>query len=191
MEEGLFPHARSVSDGEHAVEEERRLMYVAITRAKRRLHLIYTANRRSKYKNMTSKLSRFMLEIAAHLRIPGDLFLKAKEEAFQRRSKTGGGNTPTPIALKMPTAGPPVPTMNTSRPGGSATTITAPRAPLPTPPVRSTGQTLTLQPGDRVHHPQFGDGEVERVIRTLARIKFQTAGMKNIDLASAPLEKTS
>jgi DNA helicase-2/ATP-dependent DNA helicase PcrA len=191
MEEGLFPHARSVIDGEHAVEEERRLMYVAITRAKRRLHLIYTANRRSKYKNMTSKLSRFMLEIAAHLRIPGDLFLKAKEEAFQRRSKTGTGNTPAPIALKMPTAGPPATSVNAApRPGLTNSSTTAPTRP-PLPPVRSTSHKLTLQPGDRVRHPKFGDGEVEKVIQTVAKIQFKGIGIKLVDISVAPLEKIS
>src|SRR5438552_18526493 len=45
MEEGVFPHARSMSD-EEEVEEERRLCYVGVTRARERLHLPYALHRR-------------------------------------------------------------------------------------------------------------------------------------------------
>jgi len=45
MEEGVFPHARSMSD-EEEVEEERRLCYVGVTRARERLHLSYALHRR-------------------------------------------------------------------------------------------------------------------------------------------------
>ncbi len=66
LEEGLFPHAKSLNSFEQ-MEEERRLFYVAITRAKRLLSLSYAKNRRvfGSYKKTTR--SRFISEIPKHL----------------------------------------------------------------------------------------------------------------------------
>ncbi len=62
MEEGLFPHSRSLMDREE-LEEERRLCYVGITRAKERLYLSY-ANRRLFFGNRTQNMiSRFIADI--------------------------------------------------------------------------------------------------------------------------------
>src|SRR5581483_2026327 len=61
MEEGIFPHSRSVEEG--GVEEERRLCYVGMTRAKERLTLTH-ASRRSLYGRMDANLpSRFLDEL--------------------------------------------------------------------------------------------------------------------------------
>lgn len=62
MEEGLFPHSRSLLD-KHQLEEERRLCYVGITRAKEKLFLTYT-RKRLLYGNITGSIvSRFIAEI--------------------------------------------------------------------------------------------------------------------------------
>lgn len=66
LEENIFPHSRSLFDPEQS-EEERRLMYVAMTRAAERLFLFYT-RRRSLYGNVQSNpKSRFLDEIPRHL----------------------------------------------------------------------------------------------------------------------------
>jgi DNA helicase II / ATP-dependent DNA helicase PcrA len=66
MEEGLFPHSRALLDKEQ-MEEERRLCYVGITRAKEKLYLSY-ARRRMTYGTITSALpSRFLSDIPARL----------------------------------------------------------------------------------------------------------------------------
>ena len=66
MEEGIFPHSRSTMD-ESEMEEERRLCYVGITRAKKRLYLIY-ANERNIYGRFQSNpKSRFIENIPEHL----------------------------------------------------------------------------------------------------------------------------
>ncbi len=66
MEEGLFPHSRSLMDREE-LEEERRLCYVGVTRAKERLYLTY-ANRRLFFGTRTQNLiSRFISDIPEHL----------------------------------------------------------------------------------------------------------------------------
>lgn len=65
MEEGLFPHSRSLIDPEE-LEEERRLCYVGITRAKERLYLTY-ANRRLYFGTRTQNMvSRFIAELPQH-----------------------------------------------------------------------------------------------------------------------------
>jgi DNA helicase-2/ATP-dependent DNA helicase PcrA len=61
MEEGVFPHARSMSDGDE-IEEERRLCYVGLTRAKQRLYLSYALHRRLHGYGL-GEPSRFLLEI--------------------------------------------------------------------------------------------------------------------------------
>lgn len=62
MEEGLFPHSRSLMD-KHELEEERRLAYVGMTRAKERLFLSYTRKRLFFGQRSTSTISRFILEL--------------------------------------------------------------------------------------------------------------------------------
>jgi DNA helicase-2/ATP-dependent DNA helicase PcrA len=66
MEEGLFPHSRSLMDKEE-LEEERRLCYVGITRAKEKLYLTY-ANRRLFFGTRTENLiSRFIGDLPEEL----------------------------------------------------------------------------------------------------------------------------
>jgi DNA helicase-2/ATP-dependent DNA helicase PcrA len=63
-EEGLFPHQRSLDEGgENALEEERRLAYVAITRAKQRLYISTAMNRRVYGQWQSNQPSRFINEL--------------------------------------------------------------------------------------------------------------------------------
>jgi DNA helicase-2/ATP-dependent DNA helicase PcrA len=66
LEEGVFPHSRSLDD-EKQLEEERRLAYVGITRAKRRLFLSHAARRATWGQGGLSVPSRFLFEIPAML----------------------------------------------------------------------------------------------------------------------------
>lgn len=63
LEEGLLPHARAFQDGE--LEEERRLLYVGMTRAKARLYLCYAAQRSLYGRLMQNPPSRFLAELPA------------------------------------------------------------------------------------------------------------------------------
>ena len=66
LEEGIFPHSRSlIDDGE--MEEERRLMYVGITRAKEKAYLLYTRERNIFGSLQINSPSRFMDDIPSHL----------------------------------------------------------------------------------------------------------------------------
>jgi len=77
MEEGLFPHSRSILDKEQ-MEEERRLCYVGITRAKQKLYMTY-ARRRMLYGTISSSMpSRFLNDI------PEDLLKKEQAQEYSR-----------------------------------------------------------------------------------------------------------
>jgi DNA helicase-2/ATP-dependent DNA helicase PcrA len=66
VEEGLFPHSRALMD-ESEMEEERRLAYVGITRAKKRLYLIYADERNIYGRLQCNEISRFIENISDHL----------------------------------------------------------------------------------------------------------------------------
>jgi DNA helicase-2/ATP-dependent DNA helicase PcrA len=94
LEEGLFPHANAVEE-EGGVEEERRLCYVGITRAREKLHLTCSISRRSFGNRAYNPHSRFLEEI------PPDLM-----EGFQALRKeedhTAGGGTTVPFLDDLP-----------------------------------------------------------------------------------------
>lgn len=69
MEEGLFPHSRSLMDA-NEMEEERRLAYVGITRAKKQLFLTYARERLYFGSRTTGIISRFIADIPENLLIP-------------------------------------------------------------------------------------------------------------------------
>ncbi|MFL5776153.1 MAG: ATP-dependent helicase [Chloroflexota bacterium] len=80
LEEGLFPHSRALDD-EKELEEERRLAYVGITRAKRRLYLSHAWRRATWGMGQISVPSRFLLEIPAELMVGPDLSPDGREAA--------------------------------------------------------------------------------------------------------------
>lgn len=109
LEEGVFPHVRSLLDDnkEAAIEEERRLMYVAMTRAKDQLFITYATNRRNKRAAIHHRLSRFVYEIAHHMRIPGELLVEVKRHQYEERLKTNakqgpGSDLGTPVPSSDP-----------------------------------------------------------------------------------------
>jgi DNA helicase-2/ATP-dependent DNA helicase PcrA len=81
LEEGLFPHENSLNDT-GGVEEERRLMYVAVTRARRRLYLTFAQSRMLHGQTRYNVASRFLREIPVKL-------LKRLSPTYER----GGGST--------------------------------------------------------------------------------------------------
>ncbi len=90
LEEGVFPHVRALEDAD-GVEEERRLAYVGLTRAKRRLFLCFAAQRRLGAFAGTREPSRFLLEMPPDALVP---------VAGGRR--WGGGGVREPVAAAPP-----------------------------------------------------------------------------------------
>jgi DNA helicase-2/ATP-dependent DNA helicase PcrA len=87
LEEGLFPHENSMNDFA-GVEEERRLMYVAITRARKRLYLSYAAQRMLHGQTRYGIVSRFLDEIPAAL----CKWIVVPEKQAAYGAPSGGGN---------------------------------------------------------------------------------------------------
>jgi DNA helicase-2/ATP-dependent DNA helicase PcrA len=86
MEEGLFPHSRSADD-EAELEEERRLCYVGLTRAERRVVLTSAARRRVYGDYQTTEPSRFIDEIPPHLMetVPSAMTFTSSSHAYAAR----------------------------------------------------------------------------------------------------------
>jgi DNA helicase-2/ATP-dependent DNA helicase PcrA len=83
LEEGLFPHSRSFDDPD-AMEEERRLCYVGITRAKERLYLVHAFRRTMYGESQVSVPSRFVADIPDHLIVGrGEVALNEEERRYR------------------------------------------------------------------------------------------------------------
>jgi DNA helicase-2/ATP-dependent DNA helicase PcrA len=162
MEEGIFPHSRALFDGEQ-MEEERRLCYVGMTRARERLFLLY-ANSRLLYGSTNhNPPSRFILEIPAELQAEGS--------EWGTRARAAGGHGAGAASWSVPTfAG--LPTTET----GAAIH-------------REQMLGLNLQPGDRIKHAKFGEGIVGEVNGDEVSATFQNLGTKRLSLSFAPIEK--
>jgi DNA helicase-2/ATP-dependent DNA helicase PcrA len=183
LEEGLFPHSRALDD-ERQLEEERRLAYVGITRAKRRLYLSHAWRRATWGMGQAAVPSRFLLEIPAELMIGPRLGGIDEPErdldldlVFGQR-RTTRFNTPTRgpgPAYRQGSGTPGAPRDGeTFRPGrdlaarreafeggapsgsfGRATAAAPARPPRPVIP----GERQ-YRDGDRVRHARWGDGIV-------------------------------
>ncbi len=171
LEDGLLPHARSVQS-ESGIEEERRLCYVAMTRAERQLVLTWARSRR-KFGGgplEPSIPSRFLAEVPAeytqslgkpwHARGP-ELFAEQYEvrEAVKRTTYTGKTyNSLENIAQFFSERGLPAPGQTTAS-GAPPQAAPAP-ARQPVPAARKTPKGLRA--GVTVHHPRYGQGVVVR-----------------------------
>jgi DNA helicase-2/ATP-dependent DNA helicase PcrA len=92
LEEGLFPHVRAAGDA-RAIEEERRLFYVGVTRARRRLLVSYARSRYLGYGSSSRSPSRFLAEI------PPDAFESPPVLGESKKSEAAPRNAVRPGAL--------------------------------------------------------------------------------------------
>ena len=94
LEQGLFPHENSVAQGSDGLEEERRLMYVALTRARKRLYVSCAQTR------MLHGQTRYCVPSSFLDEIPGNLLLKLNKKTAPAPSTPsfGGGYTAEPVA---------------------------------------------------------------------------------------------
>ena len=170
LEEGLFPHSRSRED-EEELEEERRLCYVGMTRARARLVLTGAARRRIFGEYQSSEPSRFIDEV------PADLV----ERVAPTYSSPYQGNFPHYEFRTNP--------YGRGGRGGGRTREEAPTYAYEDED-QSTG--LTLRPGLRVRHAQFGIGTVISVEPldgdTKLVVRFNDIGQKTLRAKFARLE---
>ena len=194
MEENLFPSGM-VGDSPRALEEERRLFYVAITRAEEHCFLSYAKTRFRYGKMEFGSPSRFLKDIDIRfLRLPQDagMFRRVEEEAaaFRRENARGfapdredapyGGKERVSVRPKQQIIAPTVP-RNLKRVAPSANTAsTSPSA---------GGSANRVQQGQLIEHERFGLGEVLKVEgegdNAKATIRFKNAGDKQLLLRFA------
>lgn len=91
LDEGLFPHARSFEDPAQ-MEEERRLCYVGVTRAKKRLYLLHTFRRTIMGMNNASTPSRFLEDIPRHLLSTGNIMEQPVKTRAEHRDTLNSWN---------------------------------------------------------------------------------------------------
>jgi len=177
LEDGVFPHARSLGD-QPELEEERRLAYVGVTRAQRRLYVSRAMVRSAWGAPAHNPASRFLSEL------PIDLVDWRRTEAAQASWGRPDWTSQSPAAvagLGAPTAA--------GRRNFSSAALRA-DASAKAKPAR---EIPSLEPGDRVLHDSFGMGTVvalEGVAdKTVASIDFGSEGVKRLLLRYAPVEK--
>jgi DNA helicase-2/ATP-dependent DNA helicase PcrA len=178
IEEDLLPHRMSAGEP-GGISEERRLFYVGITRAKKRLFLSLAMTRAQFGDTSVAMPSRFLQDIPANL-------IDWRQSPGMANSRGGTRSR----ALNAPegrqrfsysTSLPPAPNRE-KREWSNPITNT----------VRDNGD-LTLAAGDRIRHADFGEGRVVGVTgqapKAVAEVQFERAGRKRLLIKIAPIEK--
>ena len=172
MEDGLFPSYMSImaEDPREEIEEERRLCYVGITRAKKELTLTAARQRMIRGEIQYNQVSRFIREIPEEYldvknETPGQ---RAKEEWEVRREKRREAYMEARRSLRS--------------------------KPFETAPVTVTkADHLDYSVGDRVRHLRFGEGTVLEITEGRkdyeVKVEFDTAGVKRLFASFAKLKK--
>lgn len=186
IEEGLLPHQMSASEP-GGPAEERRLFYVGITRARKRLYLSLAMSRAQFGEVAVAMPSRYLQEIP-------DELIDWKQSPGMATSR--GGTQPRALNARR----------GSERWGGGFESrrdldrFSVTRAPATktewankvTGAVRDNGD-LTLEAGDRIRHTDFGEGRVTQVTgegtKRIAHVAFDTAGQKKLLIKIAPIEK--
>jgi len=167
LQEGLLPHQMSLMDGN--VEEERRLCYVGMTRAKKRLYLTWSATRYvrtgASFERMPGKRSRFFDEIPQGCIEPAGV--KRQPAVYSSRVSQSSYTLAAQACAGLSSAGPDI-------------TKKAEHAPS------------AFIAGTTVSHPKFGHGQIVSTNgegdEKIAVVRFETAGEKKMFVAFAPLK---
>jgi DNA helicase-2/ATP-dependent DNA helicase PcrA len=210
MEEGVLPHNRSIESGDREeMDEERRLAYVGITRAKRRLYLVHAFRRSLWGTTEVQQPSRFLDEIPEEL-LTGMVDKRSRREAaftratrwdnesddWDRRSNgSGAGRAESRNPYNWSQQGSaqskqPVKPVGWSQGSGSSS-VAKPRG-------ATTGTAGSSKPAqfkrrDSVQHPTFGVGTVIESVVTRSdeevTIAFPGVGIKKLLVSLANLKK--
>jgi DNA helicase-2/ATP-dependent DNA helicase PcrA len=179
-EDGVFPSQRSMDEGGIAsLEEERRLAYVAITRARQRASIYHAANRRIYGQWMSSIPSRFIAEIPPEHVDSENSF--GGGQSLWRANWSAQGDPFAHVAERQPTR-----TMTRGpawqRAVAGSSTITRAPAPSEKGPAASVGAKARadLAIGMRVFHEKFGYGEIMDIDGNKLEVEFEQAGSKRV-----------
>ncbi|MDQ1404025.1 MAG: ATP-dependent helicase UvrD/PcrA [Actinomycetota bacterium] len=172
LEDGVFPHLRALAEPDE-LEEERRLCYVGITRARERLYLTRAWCRTLWGSTQYNPPSRFLKEIPSEL-------TRIVEGGRTFGQGTGGGSGGA--------------SASGLRRGGREGIVDAAIRGQMVSPARTTGaESLGIRAGDDVVHGKWGEGVVIEIVgqgdKAEAIIRFPGLGEKRLLLAWAPLKK--
>ena len=195
MEENIFPSGGFLSS-ENEIEEERRLFYVAMTRAKKNLQLSFAQTRMRHGKHESNSPSRFIKEIdREYILNPLSLEMETPEpEAFTkswgRPSRFGNtyGRSSQPVTERRS-----APVRQVSQPSGMPRPVSRPRPVAPRVPDADFVPTpiLQLRAGQRIEHNRFGYGEILEISGQAAdlkaKIRFDDHGEKILILKYAKI----
>jgi DNA helicase-2/ATP-dependent DNA helicase PcrA len=184
LEDGIFPHLRSLSEPAD-LEEERRLFYVGITRARRHLNLSHAWSRTIFGRTQQNIPSRFLGEVPTEL--VKDVGLASSREDRNLSTDWSGDWTGDRYADRFDDR-----SADRSRPGSFL-----PSSPLtrrPSGPRATTGaEDLGLVAGDQVVHDHWGPGVVLDAkgegSRAQATVHFDSVGRKSLLLSATPLRR--
>ena len=161
LDDGIIPHSRSFDEPEQ-MEEERRLFYVGITRAKDKLYLLRAIQRGGRGMSEQTYPSRFLEDLPEHLLVGKT---RTGRPATSFSSSQSFYRTPSASETKW--------------------TLPSPAKPAPVP-------TSKFNSGDRVKHPSFGEGIVQesRIQDNdeIVIIEFKSVGLKRLAASLAKLE---
>ena len=207
MEHGIFPHQRSMTDPKE-LAEERRLAYVGLTRARKRLYLSRAEYRSLWGQSQYNPASQFLEEIPSELvrweregsvRTPVGFQGAGSggwaNSRYDRGSSWGSGSPSWAVpggGSASRRAGDPEPHSLITSPTERAAVRSAARAASGANP-QGDGEILSLAPGEKVNHTSFGAGTVISTEgagpKTVAKVHFESVGEKRLLLRYAPLSK--
>jgi DNA helicase-2/ATP-dependent DNA helicase PcrA len=192
MEEGVFPHTRALTEPSE-LEEERRLAYVGITRAQRRLHVTHAWSRSLFGSTQYNPPSRFLDEIPAELiEVKGGNSGRGSWGRSSYRDRDRRATSEPPAYRRRSALSSYDPDDDAAEAHRERVVEAAMRAgrSQPTP---SGAESLGLKVGDDVEHPTFGEGIILEIRgegdRAEATVRFPGVGTKHLSLAWAPLKK--
>ena len=184
-EEGIFPHNRALLDPAE-LEEERRLAYVGLTRARERLLVSHAWQRMLFGQSQYNPPSRFLAEVPAELfDRQGNVDSGSDHGRVFGRTSTDWNDAELPAYKRR---------NDDDDSFGRSYGRRAERAVRPAEP-RNTDHLVDLKPGDDVMHSVFGEGVVIEIKgtgdKTEVTVRFREKGTKHLALAWAPLTKLS
>jgi DNA helicase-2/ATP-dependent DNA helicase PcrA len=169
-EEGLFPHQRSLDEsGDKGLEEERRLAYVGITRAKIRATISFAGNRRTHGQWNSALPSRFIDELPMdHVEVAENSHEGAALATQSRFANDFSGSSYTSPGWQRAQA-------NKQKYGGNSSTINGRAETAP-----STLSDSDYERGERIFHQKFGYGRIQGIEGNKLTVVFEKAGTKKV-----------